>query len=171
MAVDPGSVRMGYAVVLAQGELLSYVECGVLTATASHDKGQRLAELGGDLDRLIREQAPDVFVLETGFVAKVRGHLQQGALVSSEARGVARFLAARTGVRVVEYAPSAVKKAVTGAGNADKATVAKFVRLALCLNREPQPDAADAAAIAICHARAVVAERRARAAERQQAAA
>ena len=72
-------------------------------------------------------------------------------------------MAARAGIRVVEYAPSSVKLAVTGSGRSDKATVAKMVKLALLMNREPPPDAGDALACAIAHARAVVAERRARA--------
>jgi crossover junction endodeoxyribonuclease RuvC len=91
----------------------------------------------------------------------VRGKHQQGALVSAAARGVAGFIAARCGLRVVEYAPATVKLAATGAGNADKATVAKMVALVLGLKTPPAPDAADALAIAVAHARAMVAERRA----------
>lgn len=161
MAVDPGSVRMGYGVIKAEGELLSYVECGVISASAGRDKYQRLAEIGGELATVISEFRPDVLAMEAGFVAMVRGKMQQGALVSAAARGVAGFIAARCGLRVVEYAPSAVKKSVTGAGNADKATVAKMVKLTLGLQKEPEPDAADALAVAIHHARAFVAEVRA----------
>lgn len=157
LAVDPGSVRMGYACIKAEGELLSYVECGVLTATASRDKYQRLAELGGDLDRVVREFEPDVVAMEAGFIGK-----QQGALVLAAARGVAGFIAARCGLRVVEYAPATVKLSVTGKGNAPKETVAKMAALTMGLKKRLEPDEGDALAIAICHARAFVAEIRAR---------
>lgn len=161
LAVDPGSIRMGYAVIKAEGELLSYVECGVLTASAARDKYQRLAELGGELASVISEFRPDVLAMEAGFIGMVKGKHQQGALVSAAARGVAGFIAARCGLRVVEYAPATVKLAATGKGNADKATVAKFVKLLLGLKKDLEPDEGDALAIAVCHARQMVTDRRA----------
>ena len=151
---------MGYAVIKAEGELLSYVECGVISASAGGEKYARLAVIGGELANVIGELKPDVCAMEAGFIGKVGGKFQQGALVSAASRGVAGFVAARCGLRVVEYAPATVKLAATGKGNADKALVAKMVKLTLCLQKEPEPDAADALAIAIAHARALVAERR-----------
>jgi len=159
--LDPGSVRLGYAVIKAEGQLLSYVECGVLTARAGAGKYERLAELAADLERLLSEMKPDVVAMEAGFVGMVKGKHQQGVLVSAAARGVAGMLAARAGIPVVEYAPSTVKLRATGKGNADKTLVAKMVMRRLFLQREPAPDAADALAIAICHADEMVFERRA----------
>lgn len=164
LGLDSGSVRLGYGVIKAEGELLSYVECGVISASAGRDKWQRLAEIGGELASVISELRPDVVALEAGFIGTVRGAHQQGALVSAAARGVAGFIAARNGLRVFEYSPATAKKVATGKGNADKALVARMIKLALSMNKEPEPDAGDALAIAICHARQVVAERRARAA-------
>ncbi len=161
LGIDSGSVNLGYGLINADGDLLSLVECGVLHAPAGHDKGQRLAEIGTDLAALLIELRPDVAVLETGFVSMQRGHLQQGVLVSAEARGVARFICARAKLPIFEYANNTAKKAATGNGKAKKDQVALLVRAALCMNKTPEPDAGDALSLAICHARAMVAERRA----------
>lgn len=160
--LDPGSVNLGYAVIKAEGELLSYVECGVISATAGANKYSRLASIGDDLQRMLVELKPEVAVLEAGFISEQRGKLQQGALVSAAARGVAGFICARLGIPIFEYANNTAKKAVTGNGKAKKYQVAMMVRATLCLHKTPEPDAADACALAITHARQLVAEYRAR---------
>lgn len=161
LGIDSGSRVLGYALIKAEGDLLSYVECGVLTASATLDKYQRLAEIGRDLEALIVELKPDVAAIEAGFVGKVKGQHQQGMLVSAGARAVAGTICARAGLKVVEYAPATAKKAATGRGNADKALVARMVRLQLAMKTEPSPDAADALAIALTHAQRLVVELRA----------
>jgi crossover junction endodeoxyribonuclease RuvC len=161
LGIDSGSRVLGYGLIDAQGDLLSYIECGVLTASATLGKYQRLAEIGRDLEALLVELKPDAVAMEQGFIGPVRGGIQQGMLVSAAARGVAGFICARAGLPVVEYAPATVKKFATGKGNADKALVAKMVKMQLMLKAEPAPDAADALGVAIAHARMMVAERRA----------
>jgi crossover junction endodeoxyribonuclease RuvC len=162
LGIDSGSVNLGYGLIKADGDLLSLIECGVLHAPAGHDKGERLAEIGGDLAKLLVDLRPDVAVLEAGFVSMQRGKLQQGVLVSAEARGVARFICARAKLPIFEYANNTAKKAATGNGKAKKGQVALLVRAALCMNKTPEPDAGDALALAIAHARALVAESRIR---------
>ena len=148
IGVDPGSVKMGYGIIdVAPGFRLTFVEAGVLTARAILGKYERLVELGRDLEEIVREFRPDAGALEAGFV---RG--QMGALVSGAARGVAAFVLGCAGVPVVEYAPATVKKAACGAGNAEKDQVARIVQMHLRLARQPEPDAADALAIAITRA-------------------
>jgi len=148
LGVDPGSIKMGYGCIdVAPGCRLTYVEAGVITASAKLDKYDRLVELGRDLEAVIVELRPDVFCLEAGFV---KG--QMGALVSGAARGVAAFVAGRAGLQVTEYAPATVKKAACGSGNAEKEQVAQVVAIRLGLVRTPALDAADALAIAIARA-------------------
>jgi crossover junction endodeoxyribonuclease RuvC len=163
LGIDSGSRVLGYGLIDAQGELLSLIEAGTLTASATLGKYQRLAEIGRDLEALLVELKPDVVAMEQGFIGAVRGHLQQGALVSAAARGVAGYICACAGLAVIEYAPATVKKFATGKGNADKALVARMIKVQLSMRAEPSPDAGDALAVAVCHARMVVAEYRARA--------
>jgi len=152
LGLDPGSVRFGYGLVLVDGPHLTFVDAGVLTAPASRPVYQRLAEIGADLEAVLMELRPDVVALEHGFVNKVRGKHQQGALVSAAARGMGGYLAARVGLRVVEYAPATVKATAAGSGRADKPRVGRMVKQLLGLNKTPAPDAADALAVALTHA-------------------
>jgi len=148
LGCDPASILMGYGCIdVAPGCRLTYVEAGVLSASAKLDKYARLVILGRELEEVIAELRPDVFCLEAGFV---KG--QMGALVSGAARGVAAFIAGRAGLQIAEYAPATVKKAACGAGNADKDQVARIVAARLGLSRQPEPDAADALAVAITRA-------------------
>jgi len=153
LGLDPGSVRLGYGLISTDGAAVECIEAGTISAPASKPIGTRLAEIGADLEALLLEQMPDVVAIEHGFVAVIRGSVQQGALISSEARGVARFLAARSGIEIVELAPTAIKKGVTGSGRADKPTVARMVQRLLGLKRRPDPDASDALAAAIVASR------------------
>jgi crossover junction endodeoxyribonuclease RuvC len=155
LGIDPASVRCGYGVIRADGELLAYLDAGVLSAPESWDKYRRLAEIGRCLDQVFEKHNIDAVAIEAGFV---KG--QMGALTSGAARGVCGYLAARRGIAVFEYQPTTVKKAATANGAAAKEIVANCVRLRLRLNRTPEADAADALATAICHAMAVVTQRR-----------
>jgi crossover junction endodeoxyribonuclease RuvC len=147
LGIDPGSVKLGYGVIDVHGAQLRYVECGVLEAPGSMPVYERLSVLGRELEQLLTEFRPNEAALEAGFVKS-----QQGALVSGAARGVAGYLCARWGIPVREYAPKAVKKAVTAYGGADKDAVARMVQLRLGMQRLPPHDASDALAIAIAHA-------------------
>jgi crossover junction endodeoxyribonuclease RuvC len=158
-AFDPGSVKAGYGVIRADGELLTYLECGVIMAPAGWDKYRRLAEIARGAEEVLDDFAADVVAIEAGFVRS-----QMGAITLGAARGAIGVVAARRGIAVVEYAPATVKLAAAGSGRAEKEQVARMVRARLRLQHEPEPDAADALAIAICHAHHMVASRRARAA-------
>jgi len=153
LGLDPGSVRLGYGLISTDGAAVECVEAGTISAPASKPIGTRLAEIGADLEALLLEHMPDVVALEHGFVAVIRGSVQQGALVSSEARGVARFLAARSGIEIVELAPTTIKKGVVGTGRATKPQVAQMVQRLLGLKKRPDPDASDALAAAIVASR------------------
>lgn len=150
LGVDPGLLRLGYGVIdrLARARL-SYVECGVITGPASASRSERLATIGQGLRELVAEVRPDEVALELAFYGKN----VQSTLALGEARGVVSFVVSEAGLKVAGYAPAAVKRAIVGHGAATKEQVGYLVRSLLCLRRVPEPDAADALAIAICHAR------------------
>jgi crossover junction endodeoxyribonuclease RuvC len=126
-----------------------YVECGVITASARDPRPARLAEIGRGLRELLNEIRPDEIAMEEAFYGKN----VQSTLALGEARGVAMFVAAEHGLSVSGYAPATIKQAVVGHGRATKDQIGYLVRALLSLRRVPEPDAADALAIAICHAR------------------
>jgi crossover junction endodeoxyribonuclease RuvC len=128
---------------------LRYVECGVITAPPRDPRAARLAEIGRCLRELLAEVRPDAVAMEEAFFGKN----VQSTLALGEARGVAIFVAAEHGVTVSGYPPATVKQAVVGHGRATKDQISYLVRALLAMRRAPEPDAADALAIAICHAR------------------
>lgn len=150
LGIDPGTLRLGYGVVESVGATeVRYVECGVITAGARQARASRLAEIGGALRELLRELRPEVMAMEEVFFGKN----VQSTLALGEARGVALLVAGEAGLRVAGYPPATVKQTVVGHGRASKEQVAFLVRALLSLRRTPSADAADALAIAICHAR------------------
>jgi crossover junction endodeoxyribonuclease RuvC len=154
LGIDPGTLRLGYGVVEHDGGArLRYVECGVITAPARDPRPARLAEIGRGLRELLQELRPHAVAMEEAFYGKN----VQSTLALGEARGVALFVAAEQGLTVSGYPPASVKQAVVGHGRATKDQIGYLVRALLSLRRVPEPDAADALAIAICHARAAAA--------------
>ncbi|MFN3287599.1 MAG: crossover junction endodeoxyribonuclease RuvC [Sphingomonadaceae bacterium] len=150
LGLDPGLERTGWGLVaLAAGGRLAHVASGCVTTRPADPLAARLAALFDGLLAVVAAHAPDTAAVEETFVnAGARSALRLGA-----ARGVVLLAAARCGSGMVgEYAPAVVKKAVVGTGAADKAQVAHMVRLLLPGARPETADAADALAIAICHA-------------------
>ena len=152
MGIDPGTLRLGYGVVECAGSgavQVTYVECGVISASARNARSVRLAEIGRGLRELMAELQPDAVAMEEAF----HGPNVQSALALGEARGVAIFVASEHGLVVTGYPPATVKQTVVGHGRATKHQMGYLVRALLAMRRTPEPDAADALAIAICHAR------------------
>jgi crossover junction endodeoxyribonuclease RuvC len=147
LGIDPGSTRTGYGVVERTGSVLSRVEAGVIRPRAV-SLAERLSAIHNELCRLIRRHQPDGVALEAVFTARNA----RSALVLGQARGAALAACGDAGLPTAEYAPSQVKSAVTGYGRADKAQVQQMVQRLLGLSERPQSDAADAMAVAICHA-------------------
>lgn len=148
LGIDPGLSRCGYAAVDASGAQPVCTALGVLTTRPSDPLPRRLAELRGELHRLIAELTPDVVVVEhVFFQVNVRTAMSVG-----QASGLALAEAASVGCEVVQYTPNQVKEAVVGYGAATKAQVQRLVQARLNLAAPPSPpDAADAAALALCH--------------------
>ncbi len=149
LGIDPGLTRCGYAVVDGRGPgPAGAVSMGVIRTSASEELPYRLAALRTELVELLGEFQPDVVAVERVFFqVNVRTARSVG-----QARGLALCEAAAAGCHVVQYTPNEVKDAVAGYGGADKEQVAKMVQARLKLSRPPKPaDAADAAALALCH--------------------
>ena len=147
MGLDPGLRALGWGIVDVSGSRLSHVANGICR-TGTGALGPRLVTLFDALCEVWETYQPDAAAVEQTFVNK------DGAatLKLGQARGIAMLVPARAGILVGEYAPNAVKKAVVGVGHADKRQVDHMVRLQLPGAEIAGPDAADALAIAICHA-------------------
>ena len=149
LGIDPGLTRCGYAVVDGCGPAAATaVSLGVIRTPASDPLPHRLATLRREFESLIGEFRPDVVaVKQVFFQVNVRTAMSVG-----QASGLALAEAALAGCEVIQYTPNQVKDAVAGWGGADKAQVQKMVQVRLQLSTLPKPaDAADAAALALCH--------------------
>ncbi len=148
IGIDPGLQRTGWGVIDSVGNRLSFVACGTVTSTATEELAGRLVELHDGLAAVVAAHAPDEAAVEHTFV----NTNPTSTLKLGQARGVALLVPARAGLSVAEYAPNAVKKAIVGAGHADKDQIQHMVRILLPKAVWKGADAADALAIAICHA-------------------
>lgn len=147
IGIDPGLRNLGWGVIDVTGSRISHVANGICHS-AGDDLSQRLLSLYQQLGAVVAEFVPAQAAIEKTFVNKDGA----GTLKLGQARGIAMLVPAQAGLRVGEYAPNAVKKAVVGVGHADKRQVLHMVRLQLPGAEIAGPDAADALAIAICHA-------------------
>jgi crossover junction endodeoxyribonuclease RuvC len=149
LGVDPGLTRCGYAAIeVGQSRVPTLLKMGVVSTDVSADLPDRLAALQTDFEVLMDEAQPDAVAVEQVFFQNnVRTAMGVG-----QASGLVLAMAARRGIHVVQYTPSQVKSAVTGSGTANKLQVQQMVQRQLKLRSLPQPpDAADAAALALCH--------------------
>jgi len=159
IGIDPGLRRCGWGVIESAGNRLGFVACGVLTPPVQLGLAERLVRLHESLLDVLRRFAPGEAAVEETFVNQgARSALQLG-----QARGVVLMTPALFGVPVSEYAANLVKKSVVGTGHADKAQIQLMVKTLLPTADFGGPDAADALAIAICHAHHRVPVRLARA--------
>lgn len=147
LGIDPGSRICGYGLIRARGNSLEYLASGVIrmgTLTFS----ERLHTIFSDISDIIIEHGPDVAAVEEVFMGKNAS----SALKLGQARGAAIVACTHYQLPVAEYAARKVKQALVGRGQADKKQVQQMVKSLLGLSRMPPEDAADALAIAVCHA-------------------
>jgi crossover junction endodeoxyribonuclease RuvC len=161
LGIDPGSRVVGYGLIevdeAARGPaVLRYVECGVIQLRVKGAFPERLREIAAGLREVLAELGPTEVAVESVFVQRNVA----AALKLGHARGVALLCAAEADLPIHEYAPARVKKAVTGNGAASKMQVQQMVRALVGLKLAPRSDAADALAVAICHAYKVAARPR-----------
>ncbi|MBN8813546.1 MULTISPECIES: crossover junction endodeoxyribonuclease RuvC [Sphingomonas] len=148
LGLDPGLGTTGWGLIRAEGNRLSHLANGRLKTDTQAPLPRRLAHLDAMLAALIADHGPEAAAVEEVFV----NSNAQSTLKLGQARGVVLCAAARTGIDVGEYKPSTVKKSVVGMGNAEKAQVHAMVQVLLPGVKIAGPDAADALAVAICHA-------------------
>jgi crossover junction endodeoxyribonuclease RuvC len=150
LGIDPGSLRLGYGVIDRVGPAqLSLRRVRGDRRAGAHGARRALTTIGRGLRELSTSCAPDEVAMEQAFYGKN----VQSTLVLGEARGVVTFIVCDKGLTLAGYAPAKVKRTIVGHGAATKQQIGYLVRALLSLRRVPEPDAADALAIAICHAR------------------
>ncbi len=147
LGIDPGLRNLGWGVIEAQGSRLSHVANGILHSEGA-DLARRLLSLHEQLTDILHRYAPETAAVEHTFVNKDGA----GTLKLGQARAIALLVPAQFGIAVGEYAPNAVNKTVVGVGHAQKGQVDHMVRMQLPGADIAGPDAADALAVAICHA-------------------
>lgn len=148
LGIDPGSRTTGYGIIEKSGSRIGFVTCGTIRTTSGWKLNDRLLEIYDGLMLVIDQHQPDVAAVEDMFVA----HNPRSALKLGHARGVAVLAAIKSGMSVHDYPPRVVKQAVAGYGQAEKEQVQHMVCALLELSSSPSSDAADALAVAICHA-------------------
>ena len=150
LGIDPGYAIVGFGVLDADRGKARLVRCGAINTQAGTPMPLRLLQIQEDMETLIRDFSPEVMAIEELFF----NTNVTTAIGVAQARGVILATAARLGVSIYEYTPSQVKIAVVGYGKAEKRQVMEMTKGILGLSAVPKPDdAADAVAIALCHAR------------------
>ena len=148
LGIDPGLRRTGWGVIDAIGNRLIFVGCGSVPTSDEADLAARLVTIHAGLSRVTAELNPQEAAVEATFVNKdARATLKLG-----QARGIALLVPAIAGLRVTEYAPNLVKKTIVGAGHGEKAQIRMMIRVLLPKAEPDSDDAADALAVAVCHA-------------------
>ena len=147
IGIDPGLRNLGWGIIDVAGSRLSHVANGVCRSSGD-DLAARLLSLHGQLTQIFATYQPQSAAVEQTFVNKDGA----GTLKLGQARGIAMLVPAQAGLSGGEYAPNKVKKTVVGVGHADKTQVDHMVRMQMPGIEIAGPDAADALAIAICHA-------------------
>jgi crossover junction endodeoxyribonuclease RuvC len=148
LGIDPGLRHTGWGVIEAEGSRLAYVASGAIHTKTGDNFAERLRLLHEGLAAVIAAHRPDEAAVEETFVNRD----PQSALKLGHARGIALVVPALAGIEVNEYAANLVKKTVVGAGHAEKPQVAMMVKVLLPRSDALGADAADALAVAICHA-------------------
>jgi len=150
LGIDPGFAIVGFGLLRSEPGGQALLSCGTITTPAGLPLPTRLLQIERDMDQLLETFHPDAMAVEELFFTN---NITTGISVA-QARGVILTAAERAGVPIFEYSPSAVKMAITGYGKAEKRQVMEMTRKLLKLQAVPRPDdAADAVAIALCHAR------------------
>ena len=150
LGIDPGYATIGFGVVDSVGGKQELVKCGVITTPAHTSLSFRLAQIYADLTQLLELFKPDAVSIEELFF---NTNITTGIAVA-HGRGVILLACENAGVKIYEYTPLQVKQAVAGYGRAEKKQVMEMVKRICRLNAPPKPDdAADAVALALCHAR------------------
>lgn len=149
LGIDPGTATTGYGVIKKDGQKITVIDHGCILTPAKTPLPDRLEDISNQLVKIIEKYNPDQAAVEELFFAAN----SKTAIAVGQARGVILLELRKAGLSVFEYTPLEVKMALTGYGRADKNQIQQMVKALLFLKEIPKPDdAADALAIAMCHA-------------------
>ena len=157
LGVDPGSSVTGYGLIrTAKGEI-DLLDYGVVKTDPGFQQEQKLKKIYDGLLKVIKKLNPDEFAIEEAFYSKNA----KTAMVMGQVKGVAILASAQAKIPVATYSPKEIKQSIVGSGNASKSQVQFMVKNLLRLKEIPEPeDAADALAVALCHAQRIRQNRR-----------
>jgi crossover junction endodeoxyribonuclease RuvC len=147
LGIDPGSLKTGYGLIESSGNRLRFLECGTIK-TGGGPLPPRLKIIFNDIRKVVQHWSPDEMAIENVFLARN----PDSALKLGQARGAAICAVMADDIPVAEYSANQVKQAIVGKGHAAKSQVQHMIKILLNLSEIPQSDAADALAIALCHA-------------------
>ena len=149
LGIDPGLKYTGFGVICIKNNCINYIDHGIISTDAAHEKGSRLANIHKSIIELITKYKPEEAGIEDIFFAKNI----KSAIPVAEAKGVILCALSLMHINPSTYTPLEVKRGVVGNGRAEKEQVQELVRIILKLKAVPQPDhAAEALAVALCHA-------------------
>jgi len=148
IGIDPGLRRTGWGVIETGGGVLRFIAAGTVQSDGKRDLATRLYQLHQALSDVVGLWQPQEAAVELTFVNKDAA----ATLKLGQARAIALLVPAQAGLVVAEYAPNTIKKAVIGVGHGDKSQIHMMVKMLMPLAKFDTDDAADALAIAICHA-------------------
>lgn len=149
LGVDPGSRITGFGLIEARKLKLEYLSSGCIRTKG--ELADRITTIFVEIDQIVKKHKPDIVVIERAFMRPDRPN-PDAAIKLGHARGAIISAVGSKGITIIEYSPNQIKKATVGKGHATKDQVCYMVRETLKLNKNPQADAADALAGAICHA-------------------
>ena len=147
LGIDPGLLHTGWAVVDTAGSSRKYIASGVILPKPKQEMSERLLTIFHELDALCKTFQPDECIIEIIFV----NQNPKTTLLLGQARSAAIVAVANNDIPIFEYEPNKIKKALTGAGHADKSAIDKMVQILLPTAKPKSPDEADAIAIALAH--------------------
>lgn len=148
LGIDPGSRTTGYGVVELERGAIRFVACGVIRTTTNLPFSYRLNQIFSGINEVIQVHGPTEAAVEDVFLATNPG----SALKLGQARGAAVVAAMQNNLEVTDYSAKQIKQAVVGYGQAGKGQIQHMIKVLLNLQKQPSSDAADALAVAICHA-------------------
>ena len=124
MGIDPGTATTGFGILRVTGKTLEAVDWGLIETDKNHDSGRRFINIYSQMAKILKNYSPDVIAIEKIFFATNA----KTAISVGQAQGVMLYCAARSKVKIFEYAPMTIKKVVSGSGKSDKKTMQKYVR-------------------------------------------
>ena len=147
LGIDPGSLKTGYGIVDKTANEIKLVACGCIINKTKDPFDRRYYKIFSELKKIIYELKPDIAALENVIYC----NNSKVAIKLGESRGIAILSAAESNIPIAEYSPKSIKQATVGNGNASKYQIQTMIKQIFNLATVPQPDTADALAVAICH--------------------